>query len=155
MLGGVDGGGYSIDNLSQSQASFARGDLVGDRRKRLAEDFLGGGRDARDRDDDHYWRRRIGDERNREMGREIERGRDGERDFGRDTELERARGDYERDRAVGRELGCDIRREVAVERGHTDDHTGGMSSREGDGSVNRDANNRPIPEFIMRAQNEE
>ena len=89
------------------------------------------------------------------MGREFERGRDGERDFGRDNEMERARGDYERGRAVGREFSRDIGREVEVERARKDECARGVSSREGDGSVDRDGNNRPIPVFIMRVRNEE
>ena len=210
VLGGMSVGGYSGDNLSQSQSSFARGELLGDRRKRLAEEFWGRDRGARS-DDQNWRRRRFGDERSREMGWELERGRDGESDYGRDNELERARGEYERGRAVGREYNHDpevegergrkggreynrddevegelrgrnggreynnndevegelrgrnggraynrdIRREIEGEHGRVDDRASGVSSREGDGSVERDANNRPIPEFVVRARNEE
>ena len=131
---------------------------MGDRRIRLAEEFWGKDRDARDCSNDQYWRRRrrrIDDERNREMGREFERGCDGERDLGRDTQLERARGDYECGFAIGRGFGRDIGRDVEVERGREDDCASSVLSHEGDGSVDRDANNSSIPEFIMRAQNEE
>ena len=64
------------------------------------------------------------------------------------------RREFERERDVGRDGGRDGGRNVDAERARDKDLA--SASREEDGSeVDKDANNRPIPEFIMCDRNAE